>query len=168
MHGGLGPLILQACENPTPQEVRGARTGRIRLALVEAGKHTMFVLICQKDMTKGWADMPFSWNLLQPGKHPLAYKQQEGHARLSRYLFKLVLCDQHAIVRAMRAVTVSPQFTQILDAALLRQQANLGEFSPAAHDAELAAAYRRWPTSEAMLSAAAIVETAGVEILAHS
>ena len=64
-------------------------------------------------------------------------------------------------VRALRVVTVSSSWSAKLEELVAGQQAALGEFSPRAHDAEIEAAYRRWPTARAMARSAAAIEVAG-------
>ena len=122
-------------------------------------------MLYQPELTDEWADMPFGWGMLRPETRKAMLEGFALKASDSRYRLSFIVCGQDRIVLALRVVSVSPQFTQALDAALLRQEANLGEFTREAHDAEIAAAYRKWPTGDAMMSAATNVETAGAAYL---
>ncbi|CAO3434177.1 hypothetical protein [Azospirillum endophyticum] len=153
-----GPRLHLGLVNPTPREVRGAARGRLRLALVPAGKHTLFLLVQQPELFAGWADAPFAWGKVPSARRCLDDKSPSSNG----YLFGVYLTDQHSVVRALRVATVTPTFTTVLDEAIREQARHLGEFSVAAYDAEVAAAYRRWPRSDDMVRAACVVEALGI------
>jgi hypothetical protein len=156
------PVIWALFRNPTPREIRcaGADSGtKLKLALVPDGRHTMFWLMDLPGVTEGWADMPFSRGLLPPGLRPnIPRTPKQG------YLCTLVLLDADTrIVHALRMFSVSPKFSETFDQLCTEQLARLETFSPEAHDAEIQAAYRKWPRADAMLKHAVIVETAGIK-----
>jgi hypothetical protein len=156
------PVIWALFRRPTPREIRcaGAESGtKLKLALVPAGKHTMFMLMDLPGLTQGWADAPFSRGLLPPGLQELIPRtERQG------YLCSLVLLDTDTrIVHALRVFSVSPKFSETFDQLCRDQLANIDTFSPDAHDAEIQAAYRKWPKADAMVKHALVVETAGVK-----
>jgi hypothetical protein len=161
--GPTAAMLHLGYERPIPREVRGARTGLLRLGLLPAGKHTLFLLVQQDYLLKGWADAPFAWSKVATKNRYLPVEHEESSRSARGYLFNVVMTDERGIVHALRVTSVTPRFTAILDAALREQEWHANDFSVAAHDAEVEAAYRRWPTANAMASAAAIVEVAGMQ-----
>lgn len=161
MHSGI-PTIFRGSRSPTLREVMGARTGRIDVALAPCGKHSLFLLFKQPELLKGWADMPFSWCKVAKGSRILASSAVPPGATPKGYLLTLILTDQHGVIHALRGVSVSPRFSAAFDGLCREQERHEAEFSVAAHDAEVDAAYRRWPRAEGILSRAVAVEQAGV------
>jgi hypothetical protein len=96
------------------------------------------------------AESPFSWHLL-----PSNARQHlpELTTPSSRYLLPVCLIDSGTgIVKAMRQVTLSPQFSGALRSAMLAQAARpwIGN---AAYDMQISTAYQHWPSPLKMLSA---------------
>jgi hypothetical protein len=99
-----------------------------------------------------WSDAPFSWHLapVQERVLPAPLPSHEALALLS-----VVLVDgDKSIVRGLRAVTFSPEFTLVLHTAITEKAK--GRWDPAEFDAQLRLAYEAWPTTEQMLSRAIV------------
>lgn len=153
-----GPSVLLALARPTPREIRGVRSGRIRFGLLPFGKHTLFVLMQQSEGLKSWSDMPFALGLNPPEGRELPER-----AEAQGYGVHLTLVDARSgMVHALRWISVTPAFAAALDGAVGQQRAHFGEFSAAAHKAEIAEAYRRFPTADHMASKALAIELGGL------
>lgn len=61
----------------------------------------------------------------------------------------------------VRAISVTSEFSDILYRATESQRAALDSFTPLAAQREMDAAYQRWSTAAAIVSAARIIERAG-------
>jgi hypothetical protein len=73
----------------------------------------------------------------------------------TRALLSVVLVDaDRNIIRALRAVTFSPEFARALPMAIANQAA--GPWNPETFEAQLRSAYQSWPTTEQMLSRASV------------
>ena len=137
-------------------EVRGVEQGECRFALVAEGD-VLFFLYRFADLP--WSDAPYSWHMVPPDRRVLPAMQDTGE---TRGLLHIILTDaETGIVQVLRTVTLSVDFTRALLGAI-RVQASTPWCDQAAYDRQLAAAYERFPTTEAML-AAATVETSGGE-----
>jgi hypothetical protein len=134
---------------PTAREVRQYRARTpCRFALAVHGP-VLFLLYRFGDLP--WSDSPYSVHLLPAGRRrvPDTADLADPHA-----LLMVVLVDAATgLVRQIRAVTFSPAFTAALHLAIRDQLASPWP-GPAAYDAALAALYRRYPTSEALLETA--------------
>jgi len=98
-----------------------------------------------------WSDAPYSWWLVSPEQRTLP--EPVGQAEETRDLLTTILIDADSgIIRAIRVVSLSPAFTTALHLAI-REQASR-PWDPTEYDARLAALYRRYPTSRALLKAA--------------
>jgi hypothetical protein len=100
-----------------------------------------------------WSDTPFSWHLAPEGRRQLPPAPDEVSPD-TRALLQVVLTDATTgLVRALRAVSLAPDFTRTLFAAVAAQAA-APWCGPAAYDRQLDAACRRWPSSVALMRAA--------------
>ena len=158
--GDHGARIILGFRNPTPLEIHQAKIACLRLGLVSSGDHTTFLLVQNLQYPGGWADAPFSWGKVAP--HQRYFETDEAAPSTTGYLFRLYLTDQFGIIRAIRMFTVTPRFSEALNNALRGQERHVDSWSVDAHNAEIAAAYRRWSTSKQMAKAATIIEEAGV------
>lgn len=147
--GGQHELVLCLAEL-TETEVTAVREGEAEFALLVSGD--VIFLFYRFGGAIDWSDAPYSWHLVPPGQRelPLPPTSDEGRAPL---LAVLVDADRN-LVRALRALTLSPEFTRALHEAIRAQAAR--PWSADRYDAELRRAYDRWPTSEAMLRAATV------------
>ena len=154
--GGLTLMIAE--RRPTPMEVYGARRGSIHLGLLPFGMHTLFLLAKFEHLYNGWIDAPMAW-----ARVPVPLRALPDRADDEGLPLTLTLVDAASgIVHALRMLTVTPTFARALTAAVRNQEANLAEYSEAAHEAEIAQAYRRFPDPTAMLRATVIVEKGGI------
>lgn len=153
-----GVILLHLYKDPTPREIRGARTGRARFGLVSAGRHTLFLLYDIAQLTKGWADAPFALGLVPAGKQAVQPRSRtEG-----RLLLSLLADARSGVLLALRAISLTPAFCAALDAMLDGMRAALPSFTAAAHDAELRAAYQCWPGPADMAASASAIEYGGL------
>lgn len=153
-----GLTLLHHYRRPTPREIRGARTGKARFGLVPAGRHTMFLLYDIEHLTKGWSDAPYAFGLVAVDRREL--QPREPHQ--GRLLMSILVDADTGTLHAIRGVSLTPAFSDALDRLLDAQRAALPDFTPAAHDAELRAAYARWPDPAAMAGAAVAIEQGGM------
>lgn len=140
---------------PAPEEITAIRSATADFALVEHGD-VMFLL---SHFGEGllWGDSPYSWWLVPESQRQAPFPLPTTH---SRVLLTVLLVDAHTgILHAIRRVSLSPDFSRALHAAIQRQ-IERGWPGDQAYDAQIADAYHRWPTSEAMLGAA-IINTRG-------
>jgi hypothetical protein len=147
--GGQHELLL-CLRGLTAREVEAVRSGEAEFGLV-LGEDVLFLLYRFGEAIR-WSDAPYTWHLVPAGEREPPARRRSGE---SRALLTVVLVDaDRNLVRALRALTLSPEFTRTLHAAIRRQAARV--WTAEAYDAELRRAYARWPTSEAMLPAATV------------
>jgi len=156
--GAAGLDLLATLDPLSDKDVRAWRRGRLRVGLVPAGRHTLFALY-EVEGFGGWSDAPFSLGAVPPAERALPERQPHQ----GRLLNVTVVEARSAIVRGLRAVSLSPAFAASLDQLLDRQREALAGWTPAAHQAEIADAYRRWPRTADMVAAAVITEIAGTD-----
>jgi hypothetical protein len=145
---------------PSPAEVAAVRAGPCDFALVPSGD-VLFFLYRFGVVGAGapWSDAPYSWHLVPEELRPLPPAPGELGPEV-RALLQVILTDAATgLVRVLRAVSLAPDFTRALFAAVAVQAA-APWCGPAAYGRQLADAYRCWPTSAAML-AAAVARCAG-------
>ena len=140
--GGQHELLL-LFPHPSAAEIRGAKTGQCEFAMLKSADSLLFFLYRFAGVP--WSDAPYSWWRVPVDQRiiPVATESPELRA-----LLQIILIDaETGIIRAIRGVTLSPDFTLALHDAI-RVQAS----TPAGdYDQQIAAAYRRWPDTEAML-----------------
>jgi hypothetical protein len=145
---------------PTAAEAAAVRAGPCDFALVPSGD-VLFLLyrFGRAGAVVPWSDAPFSWHLVPEGRRRLP-PAPGALGPETRALLRVILTDAATgLVRVLRAVSLAPDFTRALCAAVAAQAA-APWYGPAAYDHQLAEAYRRWPSSEALL-AAAVARCAG-------
>jgi hypothetical protein len=151
--GGCHELLLCFC-HPTEDEIAAVRSGDSEFALLIYGLVIFFLYRFEKAI--GWSDAPYSWHLVPADEQQLPPTLETTGMRA---LVSVVLVDaDHNIVRALRTVALSPEFTRTLHAAIAEQAA--GPWNPGDFDAQSRSAYQSWPTTEQMLSRA-IARTRG-------
>jgi hypothetical protein len=139
---------------PTAAEVEAVRAGSCDFALAPSGD-VLFLLYRFGRAGAGvpWSETPFSWHLVPEGRRQLPPAPGEVGPD-TRALLQVILTDAATgLVCALRAVSLAPDFTRALFAAVAAQAA-APWCGPAAYDRQLAAACRRWPSSEALLDEA--------------
>jgi len=145
--GGQHELLL-CLSSLTEREVEAVRRGEAEFGLVVSGDVIFFLYRFGEAIR--WSDAPYSWHLVPPGERELPEPPATAETRA---LLSVVLVDaDRNMVRALRALTFSPDFTRELHGAI-REQAGR-TWTVAAYDAELRRAYKRWPTTDLMLPAA--------------
>jgi hypothetical protein len=151
-----GLHLLGVIEGLKSREVSAWRTGKIRVGLAGAGRHTLLFLY-EINGFGTWGDAPFSLGLVPTDRRTLPARQpHQGR------LLNITLVEQGTrIVRALRAVSLSPAWCDVLDTLIAEQIRNLPEWTARAHQAEIAAAYRRWPAVSDAIRDGAVVEVAG-------
>jgi hypothetical protein len=138
--------------DPTAGEVEAVRKGGSEFALMVAGDVLWFLYhFALRGRGVPWSDAPYTWHLLPEALRGLPPARDTGETRA---VLETFLVDAGTgILRAMRALSLSPDFTRALYGAI-RVQASTPWCGREAYDAQIADAYRRWPTTEAMLAAA--------------
>lgn len=164
MDYGGSPFLMFFYNDIAPHEPEALSEGEIRFGLYPAGDHTFFLLHSIEGFTQGWADAPYALGVLSPENRP-----KHDRDPTTGYLFSFILAESTTgIIRAMRAATVTPRFSQRLDDALKRLENNLPDFSREKHDAEIQAAYRRFPRPYDMAKGAVVKEVLGRKFPKHA
>jgi hypothetical protein len=147
-----GPELMLRFGRPTAAEVEAVRAGSCAFALAEA-EGALFFLYTFGTPGAGvpWSDAPYCCHFVPPDRRPgLALFATAA----TRWALQVVLLEAGTgIVRAARLVMLSPRFTRELARAV--QQQGLGP-APGRREwgRRVAAAYRRYPNTEALLAAA--------------
>ena len=153
-----GPLLLHSYRKPTPREIRGARTGRMRFGLLPAGQHTLFLLYDGENLTGSWGDAPYAYGLVH-GDFREVPRAEPGQGLL---MLSVLVDADSGVTHALRGTSLTPAFSAELTRLVDAQRAALPGFSAAKHEAEIAEAYQRWPRPEHMVAAATAVEIGGL------
>lgn len=141
-----GPHLQIAMDAPTRDEVHAFRKGSARFALLEEGP-VLFFLAKFGDMP--WWDAPYSMSIMPREMRKMNEKYRPG----LRYALASVLADSlSGQQRGARLCTFSAEFSNALHATLKRQQERSIERE--SYDRFIEEAYRRYPTTESMLSRA--------------
>ncbi|GIW55376.1 MAG: hypothetical protein KatS3mg082_1780 [Nitrospiraceae bacterium] len=141
--------------SPSPQEVEGVRVGRADFGLFF--EPPVILLLYRFAGACDWSDAPYSIHLV-PQEERLAPEAVSPEARA---LLSVVLVDADTgLVRALRAITMSPGFTRLLHAAIAQQLAY--HWDATAYDQALASIYRRFPESRSLVRACKMVERGGL------
>lgn len=155
---GLSAAFLLSYNRPRPSEIAALGRGAATVGLARHGA-TGFFLLRVVGATDGFVDLPFHLGIT-PTRMADVPVAETG----ARQLVSVVLQDERAVVRALRAFTLSPEFSALLW-ALLREQvaerSGLG-WSPERHLAEVAAIRGRYPTADALARAALVLEKPGL------
>ena len=151
-----GHELLLCLRNVTPEEVEAVRSAEAEFALVVFGDVLFFLYRFGFELP--WGATPYSWHLMPAGERELPLPSLNLK---SRDQLQVILVDAATgLVRAIRAVTFSAQFTRMLHLAI-HQQA-LRPWQAESYEADVRAAYRTYPFSHRMLSAA-VARTKGGE-----
>lgn len=146
--------------SPSRAEVRGVKTGTCEFALYHhepAAGGPVFLLWHFAGIP--WSDSPFTVFLVPENRRVMPSAADTGE---TRGVLQVILTGaDDGIVRAIRAVSWSPEFTRAMLGAI-RAQASTPWPGPAEYDRLLAGAYRQYPTTEAMLGAATCRTRGGV------
>lgn len=144
--------------SPSPQEIKEIGTGRAEFALLggEVAPDVLFLLYRFGSMA--WSDAPYSWHLVEqqlPGQElppPLDAPDDSAY----RALLSVILVDAGTgVIRALRAISFSLEFTRALHRAV-REQAARSWPGEGEYNRQLQAAYSRWPSSQGMVNSARV------------
>lgn len=117
-----GYELLISLDTPTPQEAAGIDHGPVEFALrAHPGVIVVYTLFAAPGATDGWIDATYSWWRIDPAERTIPDPARDDrHA-----LVQIVLLDaRDGTIRALRALTVSPEFTRALHAAIRAQAAD--------------------------------------------
>jgi hypothetical protein len=138
---------------PTQTEVQAVKTGPAEFALVTEG---ILIVLLYHFAPIPWSDAPYSWHMTPADQRALPADVPDG----SGALLTIILTDAATgIVKAIRAVGLSTDFTNKLHAAIRAQAAR--PFDQTAYDDQLNRVYARYPKTELLLSKAIARYTAG-------
>jgi len=141
--------------SPSATEVTAIRTGPCEFALY--ARQPLLVLCFRFKGAGGWSDAPYSWHLLPEEERDLPSADLEEEKRA---MLQVVLVDAATgIVRAIRMVSLSPEFTRALHAAI-REQAS-APWDSGAYDRALDELYQTHPSTDALVAAAAARSSGG-------
>jgi len=147
--GGQHELLL-FWSQPTTKEVEDVKRGPAEFALYTEGP--LIVFLFRFGRNTPWSDSPYTIHLTLPDERTLPPPVASTETRI---LLHVVLVDAATgIIRALRAVTLSPEFTAALQDAIRAQSEQ--PFHPAAYDAAIAGIYRRFPHSDRLAAAASV------------
>jgi hypothetical protein len=154
LYTGAGHELRIFWSRPSAREIESVRKGVAEFGLLyEEG------LICLAyrfgGSSKPVSEAMYSWHLVPVGKRQIPPGEDEGPSE-SRALLTVVLIDAATgIVRVLRAVTFSPEFTHELHDRIREQAAgapiDVQEYARRARRIQA-----RYPTSEALLAAASV------------
>lgn len=147
---GIHELVL-FYGSPSKDEVYAARKGKAEFALFHPS-HQIIILAHRFGDGLPWSDSPYSWHLVPEHERDLPSADLEQSIRAKLHV---ILVDAATgLVRAIRLVTFSPEFTRTLHQAI-REQAG-APFDALSYDRELQATYARYTTTGSLVSAAAV------------
>lgn len=148
--------LLLVLDGPSAAEIADVKRAECEFALATAAPSVW--LLHRFGRAIRWSDAPYCVHLLPADQRPDldAFPTAE-----SRLVLHVVLVDSaSAVIKAQRAVSLSPPFSVAL-AAAVRSQALAPWSSRAAYDRELAAAYRCFPSTDQLLRYASIRSAGG-------
>lgn len=126
---------------PTGAEIESVKTGAARFAFTV--EHDVIFLLYEFKPGVNWGDAAFQIHLVKPDERKLP----EPEATETRALLSVMLIDADTgILRAMRAITFSPEFTRALHEAIRQQAA--APFDPDTHRARVQRIYARLDTND--------------------
>ena len=153
---GGGHELLLLFASPSDREVTGVRKAPVELALVVEGP--LVVLSHRFGDALPWGDSPFSWHLLPESERVYPPPWEDGSPEQRALLAVFLVDAATGILRALRQLTMAPDFTRAIHRAIVEQAQQ--PWNAAAYDAALERLYQRYPSSEA-LQVAAIARTRG-------
>jgi len=130
----------------SPGDIQAVKRGTCEFEMVELPP--VIFLLYRINGACDWSDQPYSWHLLAEDERMLP-PPGPGRALMQ---VRLVACET-GILRAQRLISLKPRLTQRLHAAIRRQAAAPWP-GDEAYDNALSAAYRQYPTAEALLACA--------------
>jgi hypothetical protein len=134
-------------DRPSLTEILEIQSHQAEFALVVQGD---VIFLLYRFGTAGlWSDAAYSYHLVPAAEQTPPPELGES----DRILLQIVLVDASTgVIKALRAVSLSPDFSQKLVAAIQAQIEH--PFDSASYDAQIARAYRQYPQSKGMLKLA--------------
>jgi len=152
------PFLMLFYDGITQEEIDAIRTGKVRLALIPVGEHTIILAYSIEGFTVGWSEAIFAMGRVHPDNRPYEHVPDgEG------WLLSILLVERSTgIIKSMRAGTMTPLMTKRLQAALDRLTENVGSFTDEKHMAEIRTMYARYPDIGKMVrQESTVMETMG-------
>lgn len=134
--------------DPSPAEIAAVRRGKARFALTTFGvvnPHDLIVL-CYKFGGQPWGDGSYNFHLVPADERiPPPARQPGGQ---DRALLNVILVDgATGLIRGLRAVSFSPEFTRVLEDAI-RSQAERPFVGDEAYDDVIARMYTAYGSDD--------------------
>lgn len=140
--------LLLFLNTPTAEEVADIARGDAELTLTVLPPALVF---CCRFGGMPWSDSPYTWHLVDPVERTVP---GEPATAKTRALMNIVLVDaETGVICALRALTLSPEFTRVLTNAIRAQSAAPWN-GTTVYDEHIDAIYRQYPTSESFVNAA--------------
>ena len=138
----------------TPGERQAVKKGKAEFGLLV--RQPVIWLLFRFGNGVPWSDSPYTIHLVaDPDQRKLP---QDPHGKRA-FLTTILVDAGTGITRAIRATTLSPDFSGMLYTAIRGQYA--AKFDQEAYAAAVAEGYRLYPTTDDMLKGAAVIETGG-------
>jgi|SRR6185436_9933492 len=136
--------LLVFMPGPSPRELRAWREGTWQFGLV-ARPELLFLLFKPGDMP--WSDAPYSWWQVKRAMPEEALPPFELPNPTSRAMLSAILVDAATgIVRVIKAISFSPEFSRALHGAITEQMAT--EISAADYNRAVDRYYRIYPQTD--------------------
>lgn len=119
--------------SPTVREIADVKTGQVRLALYP---YLDVIFFCFKFSDQPWSDSPYNINLAPSNERQLPEDADTAEQR--RLLTTFLIDANTGILRVIRVVSMSPQFTRALHAAIWKQSE---QALPADYDVQIQRVY---------------------------
>ena len=144
-------------DNPTSRELHDYKKGRAEFSLAVVGP---IISIAYRFGAQPWSDSTYNYWLTPADRRPEMLTTWEKEAQ--RFLLQVVLIDaSNGIVKALRAVTLSPEFSAAL-AIAARHQVEKGD-PGAAYDRTIESYLQTYPQSTDLLPLSIARCTGGTE-----
>jgi hypothetical protein len=145
---GGGHELLLFLESPTAGEITDVRYGDAEFALAVVPPTLIF---CYRFGRMPWSDSPYTVHLVPEAERG---EIDEPVLEEERALLAVILVDATTgIIRALRAVSLSVDFTDALRQAI-REQAGAPWEGEAGYDRAIERIYRQYPSTERFVAAA--------------
>jgi hypothetical protein len=141
--------LFLSWERPSKKEVRSVQSARADFGFLE-WEHTVFLLY--RFALGPWSDQPFSYHLVPKGERELP-PELDGEKGERTLLTVLLVSSEDGILRAIRALTLSPEVSSGLNKAIVRNA--LADWpGPEAYEFAVKRAYAKYPSADQMAAAA--------------
>lgn len=142
------------CPSPIAKEIADVQSGQVRLALYP---YLDVIFFCFKFGEQPWSDSPYNINLVPADERQLPEDADTAEQR--RLLTTFLIDANTGILKVIRVVSMSPQFTRMIHAAIWKQNE---QSLPDNYDAQIQRIYAA-NTSSQIAGRLAIVTCRGGE-----